>query len=389
MPEHDSASGAGSRGARLFWTDSERDADLYYLTGFLAGDPILYVEQDGKRTLFLNDLEVDRGRKQGRVDEVVRLKEIVDAIAEDTGRRPGRGPEGVGRCIRRIASDRGIESFDVSATFPLALADVLRGLGLGVAWKRSPFVPARACKRPDEIDAIRGAIAHTEAAMQAAIDRIAAADIRGDGLFENGEPLTSEMVKRTINGLLAERNCDPHEPIVAGGDQGCDPHDRGSGPLPANLPIILDIFPKDKASRYCGDMTRTVVRGQATEEAQALFDAVAASKAAAEAAIRPGASGREVHQAAKQVFEDRGFKTEQRDGKMVGFFHGTGHGLGLDVHEYPGLGEVDHELKEGHVVTVEPGLYYPGIGGVRIEDDVVVTKDGCENLCTMDTVFEV
>ncbi|MEM8884587.1 MAG: Xaa-Pro peptidase family protein [Planctomycetota bacterium] len=373
-----------SKTARLFWTDSERDADLYYLTGFLAGDPIVYVETDGKRELFLNDLEVDRGKKQSAVEAVHRLKEIGDRVREETGRAPGRTAEGVAQCLRVIAADRDIGHFEVSSRFPVSLADVLRGMGLGVRWRPTPFVPARACKRPDEIDAIRGAIVHTEAAMRAAIDRIAAAEIRDGQLYDGAEALTSEAVKRTVNGLLAERNCDPHEVIVAGGEQACDPHDRGSGPLPAHVPIILDIFPKDKATRYCGDMTRTVVRGQATDEAKALFDAVQASKAAAEAATKAGVSGRAVHDAAKKVFEDRGYKTEQRDGRMVGFFHGTGHGLGLDVHEYPGVGAADHVLEAGHVITIEPGLYYPGIGGVRLEDDVLVTLEGCENLCTMD-----
>ena len=275
------------------------------------------------------------------------------------------------------------------ATFPISLADVLRGLGLGVQWRPAPFVPARSCKRSDEVAAIRNAIVHTEAAMQAAIDRIAAAEIRDGTLFEDGQPLTSEMVKQGVNALLAERNCDPHTPIVAGGDQGCDPHDRGSGPLPANSPIILDIFPKDKDSGYCGDMTRTVVRGEASAEAKALFEAVKESKAAAEAVIKPGVTGREVHAAVKKVFEDRGYETGEKNGKMVGFFHGTGHGLGLDVHEYPGVGEADHMLEAGHVITIEPGLYYPGIGGVRIEDDILVTADGHENLCGMEVVFEI
>jgi len=311
-------------------------------------------------------------------------------VKEKTGRFPGRGPGGVALQLKEIAERRGLDSFEVPAGFSLALADTLRGLGLGVAWKESPFVPARANKRPDEIAKIRGAIEHTEAAMKTAIERIAAAEIRDGGLFEKGEPLTSEMVKRTINVLLAERNCDPHEPIVAGGDQACDPHERGHGPLPANLPIILDIFPKDRATRYCGDMTRTVVRGAASDEARRMFEAVQASKAAAEEAVKPGIPAKDVHAAAKKVFEDRGFETGERDGRRAGFFHGTGHGLGLDVHEYPGVGETSENLlEEGHVITIEPGLYYPGTGGVRIEDDVVVTADGCENLCSMEVVFEV
>ncbi len=136
-------------------------------------------------------------------------------------------------------------------------------------------------------------------------------------------------------------------------------------------------------------MTRTIVRGKASDEAKALFEAVGEAKAAAIAKIRAGVSGRDVHAECNRVFDERGYKTGQRDGRMVGFFHGTGHGLGLAVHEYPGVGQADHMLEAGHVVTVEPGLYYPGIGGVRIEDDVLVTEDGCENLCQLETVFEI
>lgn len=379
----------GSRCARIFFTDSETDTDLYYLSGFLAGDPFLYVETDGKRELFLNDLEVDRGKKQSNVDEVHRITEIAERIEEETGKRPGRGPLGAAACLREIARERDIGYFDVSQRAPVALVDALRAAGFGVAWKADPFVPERAVKRPEEIEAIRAAVVHTAAAMTAAIDRIAAAEIRGGGLFEGDEALTSEAVRLTINRTLMERGCAPHECIVAGGDQGCDPHDRGSGPLPANLPIILDIFPRDLASRYHGDLTRTVVRGKASDEAKALFDAVAAAKEAAEAKTRAGVAGADVHGECLRVFEERGFKTEQRDGRMVGFFHGTGHGLGLAVHEYPGVGKVGHTLEAGHVITVEPGLYYPGIGGVRLEDDVLVTKDGCENLTELETVFEV
>jgi len=383
MAQQDSAT------ARVFFTDSESDADLYYLTHFLAGDPIVYFESGGKRELFLNDLEVDRGRKQSNVDDVHRLKDIADRVEERTGQRPGRGPVGAAACIGEIARERGVRYLDVSARCPIALADALRADGFGVAWKPDPFVPERALKTADEVEKIRGAVRHTEAAMTAAIERIGAAEIRDGGLYEGETTLTSEEVKRTINRTLMELGCHPYEAIVAGGDQGCDPHDRGSGPLPANLPIIIDIFPRDLTTRYHGDMTRTVVRGKASDEAKAVFEAVAAAKAAAIAKMRAGVSGRDVHAECNRVFDERGYKTEQRDGRMVGFFHGTGHGLGLAVHEYPGVGQADHKLGAGHVVTVEPGLYYPGIGGVRIEDDVLVTEDGCENLCQLETVFEI
>jgi Xaa-Pro aminopeptidase len=388
MAERTSTPDADSIG-RLIYADSEHDADLYYLSGFLAGDPFLYLETDGKKTLFLSDLEVDRGRTQGSVDEVSRLAEIAEKLKERAGKPPADPVERLGAQIRIIAEERGLSGFEVPASFPLSLADVLRGLGLGVRWRRAPFVPERVLKTDDEVGKIRGAIAHTEAAMTAAIERIRAAEIRDGMLVENGEPLTSEMVRFTIDSLLLERNCHAYDAIVAGGEQSVDPHERGHGPLPANLPIILDIFPRDNATRYHGDMTRTVVRGKASAEARSMFEAVGAAKAKAEEMLRDGVDGYDVHLAVMSVFEDAGFRTGVEDGRMVGFFHGTGHGLGLAVHEFPRLSKVHETMRAGHVVTVEPGLYYPGIGGVRLEDDVLITKDGCENLCTLPNEFEI
>jgi len=331
----------------------------------------------------LSDLEVDRGRQQSSVDEVCRLKEIQDAVKEDLGELPSEPHARLGLLIRRIAEERRLDAFEVPPSFGVALADTLRGHGLGVRWRPPPFVPERARKTAEEVRKIRGAIAHTEAAMTAAIDRIRKAEIRDGMLFEDGAPLTAEMVRTTINALLLERDCDFYHSIVAGGDQGVDPHERGHGPLPADSPIILDIFPRDNATRYHGDMTRTVVRGKASDEAKKMFDAVRQAKATAEAQVKDGVDGYDVHEAVKKTFTDLGFETGPRDGRMVGFFHGTGHGLGLDVHEYPRISVVHDTLRAGHVVTIEPGLYYPGVGGVRLEDDVLVTEDGCENLCTL------
>ncbi|MCH2365290.1 MAG: M24 family metallopeptidase, partial [Planctomycetes bacterium] len=141
-----------------------------------------------------------------------------------------------------------------------------------------------------------------------------------------------------------------------------------------------DIFPQSEETRYWGDMTRTVVRGKASDEARKLYQDVFDAQDGAIKQLRDGACGKEIHQGIVELFEARGNKTEERDGSKVGFFHGTGHGVGLDIHENPRLGKVGHELKTGHVITIEPGLYYPGVGGVRIEDLLVVTEDGHHNL---------
>src|SRR5205814_10435086 len=162
--------------------------------------------------------------------------------------------------------------------------------------------------------------------------------------------------------------------IVAGGDQACDPHERGFGPLYADSLIILDVFPRDAKTGYFGDMTRTVVRRRASDAQRKLWETVKAGQALALRHIKAGVDGAAIHKAIQDLFAKRGFPTEMRKGRRVGFFHGTGHGLGLEIHEYPRLQKVT--LKAGNVVTVEPGLYYPGLGGVRLEDVVVVTKTG-------------
>lgn len=375
--------------ARLCFADSETNADLYYLTRFLAGDPFLYVETGGKKTLVLSDLEIDRGRKEATVDEFVRLQKITEEVKKRFAEPPRDPAVRIGAHIHIFAQERGISAFEVPGSFPVAVADVLRGHGLGVRWLPPPFVPERAIKSAEEVEHIRHAIGHTEAAMTAAIDRIRKATIRGNRLYEGSEPLTSEQVRTTAHRVLFERDCHAYEPIVAGGDQGVDPHERGHGPLPANLPIILDIFPRDNRTRYHGDMTRTVVRGRASEEAKRMFAAVREAKAVGERMLKDGVDGNAVHEAVKKTFEERKFETGERGGRMVGFFHGTGHGLGLAVHEYPGLGQVPETIRAGHVVTVEPGLYYPGTGGVRLEDDVLVTAGGCTNLCTFPEEFEI
>lgn len=375
--------------ARLFYDDSEGNADLFYLTGFLAGDPFLYLEEGGRKTLFLSDLEVDRGRSQSRADEVVRLEDVSAAVKKDLPELPRDPLARIGLYVRRIALDRGIDFLEVPHSMPVGLADTLRAHGLGLRWIPAPVVPARTRKSREEVKAIRKAVAHAEASMQAAIDRIARAEIRRGGLYEGKEPLTSEMVRFTIESTLLERGCHAYDPIVAGGDQGVDPHERGHGPLPAHLPILLDIFPRDRASRYHGDITRTVVRGKASAEAKRMFAAVKDAKEAAESKLRAGADGFDVHQAVKKTFAAFGFETKRRGGRMVGFFHGTGHGLGLDVHEHPRVSEVHQTLEAGHVVTIEPGLYYPGPGGVRLEDDLLVTARGCERLGSLGEVFEL
>jgi Xaa-Pro aminopeptidase len=199
--------------------------------------------------------------------------------------------------------------------------------------------------------------------------------------------LTSEILRAEIDSTILRAGGIPTGTIVAGGDQACDPHERGYGPLYADSLIILDVFPRDAKTGYFGDMTRTVLRGRASEAQRKLWETVKGGQALALRRIKAGVDGMTIHKAIQEFFAQRGFPTEVRRGRRVGFFHGTGHGLGLEIHEHPRLQKV--VLKDRQVLTVEPGLYYPGLGGVRIEDVVLVTKTGCRILSRFPKQLEI
>jgi Xaa-Pro aminopeptidase len=201
---------------------------------------------------------------------------------------------------------------------------------------------------------------------------------KGQKLEWSGTVLTSELLRAEIDTAVLRAGGLPANTIVAGGDQACDPHERGHGPLKANSLIIIDIFPRAAASGYYGDLTRTVLRGRASDEQRRLWETVNEGQALALKKMKPGVDGLKLHKEVKQFFADRGYPTELRDGRQTGFFHGTGHGLGLEIHEHPRFQKTI--FKAGQVLTVEPGLYYPGLGGVRTEDVVAITKSGIRML---------
>ncbi|WP_101297750.1 M24 family metallopeptidase [Halegenticoccus soli] len=354
------------------------DSNQLYLSGFDAPDPFVTLYAPDGIHLLVSGLEYGRAKKESRGDAVSRTAEydLQENVAE-------HGPqEGHARTVAAFLADHDVESVVAPGRFPLGTADGLRDRGVSVTVESEDLLTnIRAVKTDEEIDHVRAAQKANEKAMRAAERIVRDATIEDGVLQHEGEPLTSERVREEIEVTLLREGCALDETIVACGADAADPHDRGSGPLRANEAIIVDIFPRSKATKYHADMTRTFVKGEPSGEIREWFDLTDAARRAALDALEPGVTGADVHEAVCDVYESAGLPTLRSDPTTeTGFIHSTGHGIGLDVHELPRVGPNGEELKPGHVVTIEPGLYDPAVGGVRIEDLVVVTEEGYENL---------
>ena len=372
----------------------EHDAAAYHLSGFLAPDPVICLSVAGKVYLAVSSMEYGRAKKQARADEVLSFDELeVISLAREL--------KSGGRALAAAAASL-LEKLDATNS-PVAVppslgvlyADELRARDLTVTPDAQLFASLRRAKTEEEISYIEKTQRAVEAACAHAVEILREAEVAEDGtLLYAGETLTSERLRSEIDTELLRRGCGADGTIVAGGTQAANPHERGHGPLKAGEPIILDIFPLDKTSRYYADMTRTFVKGEPNRELKKMYDAVLEGQEVALSMIRAGVNGRDVHKKVSDILHERGYKTlvhDQKPGEPLqeGFIHGTGHGVGLEVHEAPRISTVDEELIPGDVVTVEPGLYEANVGGVRIEDLVVVTEDGCRNLTSFPKEFQL
>ena len=369
--------------ARLIVAPSDTDADMLYATRIFIGDPFIFLQQKGKRTLVLSDLEIDRAKKNAKADEFVMFNQLEREVQGKAKKAPPYE-----KVLAHFLTKRGVKRALVPANFPLGFANEIKRNGIALETSNGLFWPAREKKTAEEIRLLERALRMTEKGMKRGMEILKASKPgTGKKLKWSGKTLTSEILRAEIDSAILRAGGVPTNTIVAGGDQACDPHERGFGPLRADSLIILDIFPRDGKTGYWGDMTRTVVRGRASQQQRKLWETVKAGQALALKRIKAGVDGMSIHQAITELFERRGFPTEVRNGRRVGFFHGTGHGLGLEIHEYPRLQKV--VLKAGQCLTVEPGLYYPGIGGARIEDVVIVEKDGCRILSKFPKQLEI
>lgn len=363
---------------------SESDSNMYYATQFLAPDNFIYLQANGRSFLLMSDLEVDRAKAQSKVDEVLSYSDYESRTKKKGIERPE-----LVDVVRVLLEEQKVDALTVPGNFPLEYGDALRARGVKLSIKREPFFERRAIKTAEEVAAIRKAQIAVEEGVAEAFDLLRRAEIKDGLLYLDGAVLTSESVRNRLHRTLLEKGCLGQHTIIACGVDACDPHNEGSGPLRANEPIIFDVFPRSTESRYYCDMSRTVVKGKATDGMKKLYDTVLEGQELGIKRVKSGASGKAIHEEIMKLFEDRGYQTGKVNGRMQGFFHGTGHGVGLDIHEPPRISKGDWVLQKGEVVTVEPGLYYPEIGAVRIEDMVLVEENGCRNLTTFPKVLEI
>lgn len=358
--------------------------DSYYATKLPMHDPYLFMQApNGEKHIFLSELEIGRGRKEAKVEHVHACTDLAAEMGKN-----GTVAEQITFMVAKWVGNFDVVKLVVPNNFPLRTYQQLSAVFKNIEVCSGTLFPERAIKTDEEIEMVRQAQANNEKGFFRAVEILQAATIEKDLTLKwNGSPLTSEILRGEVNAVNAQFGALGFNdgPIMAGGAQGADPHNVGSGILRANEFIIMDSFPL-ASNFYNGDLTRTFLKGEASDWHLEVYDAVLAAQLHALNVTKAGVTGKYVHEEVMKTLEDRGFpKGVDANGDNFGMFHGTGHSLGLEVHDDgPGVSpRNDKPLLENMVVTIEPGLYYPGKGGVRIEDIVAVTKDGIDNLTTI------
>ncbi|WP_319378486.1 Xaa-Pro peptidase family protein [uncultured Methanocorpusculum sp.] len=353
--------------------DSSENADMRYASGFLASDPYIYVfSKEGVATLIVSSMEETRARYESTCSIVTRISAGLPELLKEY-----HDPDlATAHMIKNFAGSRLLIPPSMPVGFAHTLSEVAE-----VIIDSGTIAKIRSIKSADEITNIRYVQKMNEIAVRATVDAIRKSepDNRGILMLEDA-PLTSERIRDIIHFALRPFSCEDIDTIISCGEASSMPHARGTGPLYANQPIVMDVFPRSEITGYFADMTRTISKGAPSDEIIRMYDAVQKAKELAVSMIRPGITGAAVYTAVVGYFKAQGYETAGSSG----FTHSLGHGVGLEIHEAPSLSPSGDELKVGQVITLEPGLYYQGIGGVRLEDMGVVTSDGFDSF----TCFE-
>jgi Xaa-Pro aminopeptidase len=362
----------------LIWGDTIRVPELRHEVPVIIPDEFLYAEVGGRRAVVIHSLEIPRVRAETDLEIVAH-----EQLGKDELANQGLADWEIEQeLVLRGCRELGIHSAAVPPAFPLGLADFLRANGIELTVERELFDQRRRAKNAAELAGIRRAQRACEAALDAARDLLRRSHANGGGLEVDGQPLTSERIKRVIENVFADHDVDGGEMIVSHGPQTAVGHDMGSGQIHPDEPVVFDLFPRDRQTGCYADMTRTYVVGRPSDEVLEWHRLVKEALDRSTAEVKPGKNGRELYELVCDIFQSAGYKTQlnKEPGEVLedGFFHGLGHGVGLEVHELPAMSRTGHDLIPGDVITVEPGLYRSGYGGLRLEDLVLVTEDGHE-----------
>jgi Xaa-Pro aminopeptidase len=349
---------------------SSRDADMRYMTHFTTSDPFVFFKKPGEQgVIIVSQMETGRASREATVAVMTRTQAGLPDILK-TEKDPFRAT------AKMIASQVG-KKILVPPDFPIALANSLSEY-CTILVDKGTVRSMRAKKSKNEILLMKNVQKATEKAMGLAVSLIKKASLKKGILYVDNIPLTAEFIKYSMHSLLLQYGCGAVDTIVSCGEETAIPHMTGTGPLKSGEPIVIDLFPVEEKSGYYADMTRTIVKGDPTPDVLEMYTALQEAKKLGISGVKAGVSGADIHHAVVDFFRDSGYESNSR-----GFIHNLGHGVGLQVHELPTVGPAGNTLVSGNVITIEPGLYYPGIGGVRLEDIGVVTKTGFENF----TVF--
>lgn len=364
--------------ARLLYAASEQNADLLYLGGVFVPDPFAAMQIGSRRSVAaVSALEFARVRRTSRFSEVLPLEELRAAAMSRKDAPTRFGPAQI---IDEMARREGVGEFVIAEDFPAGIAFALQAMGYDLQLADGALFPERAQKSAEELKALTEGNKASAAGIAAAADALRKSTVKGGYIYLDGKRLTSERLRTLIDTACLQAGAVASHTICAGGDQACDPHEGGHGPLKAGELIIVDVFPRVSKTGYHGDMTRTFLKGRASEAQKALVAAVREAQQKALATVKAGVRYASIHGAVTESFKQAGYTTSNTGGVWQGFFHSTGHGLGLEVHEAPRVSNVAGTLRAGEVITIEPGLYYPGLGGCRIEDVVAATREGYQAL---------
>ena len=349
---------------------SSRDADMRYLTHFTSSDPFVFFKKPGERgVIIISQMETGRASREASTSFMSRTQAgLPDILKKETDPYRATAAMIAGQVGKKVL---------VPPNFPLALAQALNEY-CTLSVDTGTVMEMRAKKSRQEILTMKNVQTVTQKAMDLAVSMIRSASVKKGILFHDQKPLTAEQVKFSMHSLLLKYGCSAVDTIVSCGENTSIPHMTGTGPLKSDEPIIIDLFPVEEKSGYYADMTRTVVKGEPSAEIRSMYDALRSAKQIGISKVKAGVSGSDVHQVVVDFFRDQGYGSG-----ATGFVHNLGHGVGLQVHELPTVGPAGKTLVSGNVITIEPGLYYPGTGGVRLEDIGVVTPRGFDNF----TVF--